>query len=77
MEVLVNNSKVGRLTIVTPKHAMFVFDLSEEDDRQACLDFLKSRRGKNPQSQMEIDAVTIACGGEPEHQFPGYENMTQ
>lgn len=77
METLVNNTKVGKLTIVLASQAMVTFDLKSEQDRDAYIGFLKSLKPTDLNSQMQIDMAIVAAGGNPEQGFPGYQVFQQ
>ncbi len=78
METLVNNTKVGKLTLVPAGHALIDFELTSENDRAAYIGFLKSLRPSDDKSQMQIDMAIVAAGGTPEiPNFPGYEVFQQ
>lgn len=51
--------------------------ISDENDRQIFIHWLKQIQPATLEAQFAIDRCIKAAGGEPEHGFPGYENLQQ
>ncbi len=57
--------------------ANVTFNLKDENDRLIFIHWLKQVQPASAEGQMDLDRCIQAAGGEPEHGFPGYENMQQ
>jgi len=65
------------VVVTKGKSATILVDFTDEDDRQMFISWMKQIQTKTPDGQFLVDECIKAAGGEPEHFFPGYENMTQ
>ncbi len=76
MNSIMNRQKKLQLLSLQPGQAVVFFDLSKENDREAYIDLLKQLAPHiELESQIGIDALILAAGGEVDHEFPGCENM--
>lgn len=68
MNVIVNKEK---------RNATVFLNLADELDRLTFIAWMQQLKPTNAVDQFQIDQCILAAQGEPEHFFPGYENMTQ
>lgn len=57
--------------------ANITFNLKDENDRAIFIHWLKQVQPATVEGQLDLDRCIAAAGGEPEHGFPGYENLQQ